>query len=354
DCRPGAPRSVARHDRGQLRQAERARQQLRRGAGWLQLPPHRDASGTWPGPAREARGEQCQAPIAGGGLPSPAGLGGRRRDAVRGTRRRLLVPHPASGVAAWGGSGRSTGIDEGVRHSNQHPLPADPPVHQLPRPLRRRRAERRTRCRPVADAATASAHGRWRRHAGVRCPGAGAMNILVTGGAGYFGSTLVPLLLAGGHSVRVLDWLAHGGRPLLGVWSDPRFSFVRADIRDTSAVQAALDGMQAVVHLAAIVGDPACARQPELARAVNQDAATSLLETSRALGVERFVFASTCSNYGRMADPEQLVDETAPLQPLSVYAETKVSVERAVLDGAAAGVTCTTALRFATLFGVSR
>jgi nucleoside-diphosphate-sugar epimerase len=179
------------------------------------------------------------------------------------------------------------------------------------------------------------------------------VNILVTGGAGYFGSTLVPMLLARGHRVRVVDRLAYGGRSLLGVWAHPAFSFVRADIRDAAAVRAALDGIEAVVHLAAIVGDPACAREPELARAVNLDAATSLLDAARSLGVERFVFASTCSNYGRMADPASFVDEAAPLQPLSVYAETKVGVERAVLDGSRAGSMCSTALRFATLFGVS-
>ena len=94
--------------------------------------------------------------------------------------------------------------------------------------------------------------------------------------------------------------------------------FVRADIRDLPAVRTALEDIQAVVHLAAIVGDPACAREPELARAVNLDAAMSLLEAARSLGVERFVFASTCSNYGRMADPGGLVDEAAPLMPLSL------------------------------------
>ena len=179
------------------------------------------------------------------------------------------------------------------------------------------------------------------------------MNILVTGGAGYVGSTLVPLLLARGHRVRVVDSLMHGGCSLLGVWAHPRFSFVRADIRDLPTVRAALDEIQAVVHLAAIVGDPACSREPDLARAVNLDAATSLLEAARSQGVERFIFASTCSNYGRMAHPDRLVDETAPLMPVSLYAETKVSVELAVLDRSCAGSMCRTALRFATLFGVS-
>jgi nucleoside-diphosphate-sugar epimerase len=108
-----------------------------------------------------------------------------------------------------------------------------------------------------------------------------------------------------------------------------------------------------VVHLAAIVGDPACARQPEVARAVNLDASMALLDAARAAGVGRFVFASTCSNYGRMADPTRYADETSPLQPVSLYAETKVAFELALLDAARSGSVATTALRFATVFGVS-
>jgi nucleoside-diphosphate-sugar epimerase len=89
------------------------------------------------------------------------------------------------------------------------------------------------------------------------------MNILVTGGAGYVGSTLVPLLLADGYRVRVLDTLLHGGESLLGVWCHPGFEFIHGDIRDRAKVQAAISGIDAVVHLAAVVGDPACSRQPE-------------------------------------------------------------------------------------------
>jgi nucleoside-diphosphate-sugar epimerase len=137
------------------------------------------------------------------------------------------------------------------------------------------------------------------------------MNILVTGGAGYIGSTLVSLLLGNGHRVRVVDALMHGGRALLGVWTHPSFEFVHGDIRDHETVRKCLEDTDAVVHLAAIVGDPACARQPELAQAVNLDAALLLLKASQKHGASRFVCASTCSNYGKMKDPLQYVDENS-------------------------------------------
>jgi nucleoside-diphosphate-sugar epimerase len=179
------------------------------------------------------------------------------------------------------------------------------------------------------------------------------MNILVTGGAGYVGSTLIPLLLAGGHRVRVVDVLLHGGDPLLGVWSHPDFEFIRGDIRDPINLQAAVAGVEAVVHLAAVVGDPACARQPDLARAVNLDASLALIEESQRAGVRRFIFASTCSNYGKMMDANRYVDEESELSPVSLYAETKVAVEKALLGSIRDGTWCPTPMRFATIFGVS-
>src|SRR5947208_15339025 len=126
------------------------------------------------------------------------------------------------------------------------------------------------------------------------------MHVLLTGGAGYVGSVTAHALLDEGHEVRILDSLLHGGRALLGLYPRDGVEVRRGDIRDGSEVESALEGIEAVVHLAAIVGDPACSRDPQLARAVNQDASVRLFDSAARHGVARFVFASTCSNYGRM------------------------------------------------------
>jgi nucleoside-diphosphate-sugar epimerase len=179
------------------------------------------------------------------------------------------------------------------------------------------------------------------------------MNILITGGAGYVGSTVAGLLLEAGCRVRVLDSLAYGGHALLGLWAHPLFEFVRGDVRDAPVTREALRGIDAVVHLAAIVGDPACAKHPDDARSINHEASLALFEQCKGAGVGRFVFASTCSNYGKMKDPSQYVDEDSELAPVSLYAETKVAVEKVLLDPARTGAVCATPLRFATVFGVS-
>lgn len=179
------------------------------------------------------------------------------------------------------------------------------------------------------------------------------MNVLVTGGAGYVGSVAARLLLERGHRVRVFDALLHGGRALLSLYPYDGFEFLHGDVRSERDVDAAVAGVDAVVHLAAIVGDPACRRDPELARAVNLEGSLRLLDASGAQGVERFVFASTCSNYGKMGDALEYVTEDAELAPLSVYAETKVAFERGLLDGGRDGRPAATVLRFATIFGLS-
>lgn len=176
---------------------------------------------------------------------------------------------------------------------------------------------------------------------------------LVTGGAGYVGSVAVEELLAAGHDVRVVDSLLHGNVPsLLLAWGRAGFEFVRADVRDRVAMRAALTGVDAVVHLAGIVGDPACARDPELAQEVNREATRALLDEAESAGVGRFLFASTCSNYGKMDDGSAYATEEWELRPVSLYAETKVDAERAVLERSG-GRMATTGLRFATVYGAS-
>ena len=123
-------------------------------------------------------------------------------------------------------------------------------------------------------------------------------------------------------------------------------------MRDADRVHSALQGVDAVVHLAAIVGDPACARDPELAKAVNLEASLGLFAEAQEAGARRFLFASTCSNYGRMADTSVLATEEHELRPVSLYAETKVAVERTLL-AAPARPTAATVLRLATLYGLS-
>lgn len=177
--------------------------------------------------------------------------------------------------------------------------------------------------------------------------------MLVTGGAGYIGSVACSLLLDCGHQVCAFDSLAHGGDALLSLFPRDGFEFVRGDVRLEDDLANPLANADAVVHLAAIVGDPACSRDPELAREVNLDASLRLFDQARASGAERFVFASTCSNYGRTDDPETYVDETAELRPLSVYAETKVAVEETLLGDARDRPPAVTVLRFATVYGLS-
>jgi len=140
---------------------------------------------------------------------------------------------------------------------------------------------------------------------------------------------------------------------MLGFWANPNFDFVKGDVRDPLAVRAAVEGCDGIVHLAAIVGDPACKREPELARSTNLDGSINLIEEAKRAGLKRFVFASTCSNYGKMTDPDKLVDESSELSPVSLYAETKVAVENIVMDAAKMGPVSGTSLRFSTVYGVS-
>ena len=179
------------------------------------------------------------------------------------------------------------------------------------------------------------------------------MKVTVTGGAGYIGARATRELLTGGHEVTVLDSLLHGQSGVAEALAGAGARVLDGDVRDGEARRTALDGADAVVHLAAIVGDPACAKDPELSRAVNVEATFALVEDAAAAGAGRLIFASTCSNYGRMADPLVAVDETAPLAPVSLYAEQKVAIERELLGRPEGTLPVPTCLRFATIYGVA-
>jgi len=176
------------------------------------------------------------------------------------------------------------------------------------------------------------------------------MIVAVTGGAGYIGGLVCSRLLEQGHDVRALDLLLHGQRAVADSLVERGVRLIEGDVRDGARRREALEGADALVHLAAIVGDPACARDPRLAEEVNVEASGAIFDDARELGVERVIFASTCSNYGRMADPTVPIDETGQLAPVSLYAEQKVKIERLLLgaDDDLVG----TCLRFATIYGV--
>ncbi len=179
------------------------------------------------------------------------------------------------------------------------------------------------------------------------------MKVLVTGGAGYIGSILVRQLLNKKFKVRVLDSLKFGGEALYDVMLHPDFEFIKGDIRNEKDIDKALEGIDAITHLAAIVGDPACKKYSEEANETNWNASVSLFKKAEEAGIKRFVFASTCSNYGKMANPNDFVIETSELRPVSLYAELKVKFEKFLLEEHKDSNICSTALRFSTVYGFS-
>jgi nucleoside-diphosphate-sugar epimerase len=174
-------------------------------------------------------------------------------------------------------------------------------------------------------------------------------HVLVVGGAGYLGSALIPLLLEQGYRVRVLDSLLFGKASLQAVEKNPNFELIEGDVRDIQAVVQAVKGCDAVIHLAAIVGDPACEENRQLAAEINRAATSMLIDVSRGYGIQRFLLASTCSVYGAS---DFLMDEHAQVGPISLYAQTKVDSEKLLLNAKSAGFH-PTVLRLATLFGMS-
>jgi len=181
-------------------------------------------------------------------------------------------------------------------------------------------------------------------------------HVLITGGAGYIGSLLTSELLRQNYRVTLLDSLLFGGESILPFMSHPNFHFIKSDVTEHRAIRDAVKkdwGVpNAVIHLAGIVGFPACqAVGKQVAWKYNFDATKLVFEQSTDLGVERFVFASTYSNYGLSEDGKPVTEET-PLNPQSLYAETKIAGEEYLLSQKDSP--CAPLLfRFATLYGLS-
>lgn len=180
--------------------------------------------------------------------------------------------------------------------------------------------------------------------------------VLVTGGAGYVGSGLLRDLLAQGFIVTCIDNLLFGGESLLGILHHKNFTFIKCDLNNKKKIEKILsnNNFEAVIHLAAIVGDPACKLYSDLAKKTNWLSSKWLLDKSIEMGISRFIFASTCSNYGKMQDSEAYVNEFSKLSPVSLYAELKVKFENYLLDGIKKNKSFSpTSLRFATVYGLS-
>lgn len=181
-------------------------------------------------------------------------------------------------------------------------------------------------------------------------------HVVITGGAGYIGSLLISELLRANYRVTVLDSLLFGGESLIPFLHHPKFHFVKADVTEPRALKDSVkDGWQkpnAIVHLAAIVGFPACqAVGKQVAWRYNVDATKNVFGQAIDLGVERFVFSSTYSNYGLSPNGEPVNEESA-LNPQSLYAETKIASEEFLLTQRHAS--CAPLIfRFATLYGIS-
>jgi nucleoside-diphosphate-sugar epimerase len=173
-------------------------------------------------------------------------------------------------------------------------------------------------------------------------------NVLVTGGAGYVGSALVPKLLGAGHRVNVLDLFLYGTEVFGRIRRNPNLREINGDLRDPAAVARALEGRDAVIHLACISNDPSFELDPELGKSINYDCFRPLVRAAKRAGVRRFIYASSSSVYGVKSEPE--VGEDLPLEPLTDYSKYKAMCETVLAEERQPGfVTCT--LRPATVCG---
>jgi nucleoside-diphosphate-sugar epimerase len=171
------------------------------------------------------------------------------------------------------------------------------------------------------------------------------MNILVTGGAGYIGSVLVPALLQSGHRVTVIDSFMYGQSSLLDCCHDEKLTIVRGDVRDARTLKNLVPKADILIPLACLVGAPLCDQKPVEARSINYDAVKLLIDLSSQQ--QRIVFPTTNSGYGVGQEGLYCTEET-PLRPISLYGVLKAEIEKALLDSGHA-----VTLRLATAFGIS-
>jgi len=177
-------------------------------------------------------------------------------------------------------------------------------------------------------------------------------SVLVIGGAGYIGSVLCRLLLERGYQVRVLDSGVYGTHGIDNLRERDDFTLFQGDMRSIETVTEAITGVDAVVHLGALVGDPASGINPQKTLEINYHSTHMIASICRYHQINRFVFASTCSVYGKPETPETLLSEDDDLNPVSLYAKTKIESERAILD-LADGNFSPTIFRMATIYGLS-
>lgn len=173
--------------------------------------------------------------------------------------------------------------------------------------------------------------------------------IVVVGGAGYIGSHLVGLLLNQGHFVTVLDNGLFGFESIAPYKTNERFNVVNGDIRISADIIKSIRNAEVIIHLAGIVGNPACSYDRETALSVNVDSIDRILELAHRFKVKKFIFASSCSTYGYGTD---IFDENSTLNPVDFYAETKVAGENKLVSYK--DEIAVTILRYATLYGASR
>ena len=174
-------------------------------------------------------------------------------------------------------------------------------------------------------------------------------SILITGGAGYVGSVLVRKLVSLGYDVKVIDSLVFGNDGISSLINEKKIEFFNLDIRETEKISSIIQNIDCVIHLAAIVGEPLCKKIPDAAKQINEFATKNLVNICKNKNVKRFIFASTCSNYG---SSQNIVNESSPVMPLSLYSECKVNSEKFILDQNN-DIFETCVLRFATAHGLS-